>query len=86
MLSEEQKHDTDAYNIHDLNITRLVLEHLDEAIEMRRVLSGVYGVNLTSCWDAKLGSSIVEAAYVAAANRRMAETWDYANGEPLRSS
>ena len=33
-LNEDQKRTIDAYNVHDINITRLVLEHLDAAIEI----------------------------------------------------
>ena len=59
-----------------------MLQKLDEAIEMRRVLSGVYDVNLTSCWNAKLGSAILEAAYVTAANDRARQDWNPEDGEP----
>ena len=82
VLTEQQKREIDSYNIHDLDITRLVLQKLDEAIEMRRVLSGVYDVNLTSCWNAKLGSAILEAAYVKAANDRARQDWNPEDGEP----
>ena len=74
-LSEEQKRTIDAYNVHDINITRLVLEHLDAAIEMRRALGSQYGVNLTSRADAKLAEMIVKTAYTAAMNKKILAEW-----------
>ena len=53
-----------------------MLEHLDAAIEMRRVLGEQYGVNLTSRPDAKLAEIIVKTAYTAAMNQKILATWD----------
>ena len=65
-----------AYNVHDIAITRLVLEHLDAAIEMRRALGEQYGVNLTSRPDAKLAEMIVKTAYTAADERTDLAEWE----------
>ena len=75
-LTEDQKRAIDAYNVHDIAITRLVLEHLDAAIGMRRLLGEQYGVNLTSRPDAKLAEIIVKTTYTAAMNQKILATWD----------
>ena len=75
LLSGEQKAEIDTYNIHDMNLTRLVLEYLDRAIEMRRSLSERYHVNLTSHPTGKLGEAIVITAYEQEMNRRIAAAW-----------
>jgi hypothetical protein len=52
----------DAYNLHDLAIIRRVLEHLDAAIEMRRVLGLQCGVNLINHSDGRLGAILIDPA------------------------
>ena len=74
-LCDEQKRTIDAYNIHDIAVTRLVLEHLDAAIEMRRALGLQYGVNLISRADAKLAEMMVKTAYTAAMNEKILAQW-----------
>ena len=75
ILTDEQKSKIDTYNDHDLAITRLVLEHLSEALEMRRALGDVYGANLTALADAKLGEIIMRIAYTKAVNDRILAEW-----------
>ena len=74
ILTDQQKRETDAYNVHDMNLTRLVLEYLDKAVEMRRSLGERSGVNLTSHPTGKLGETIIIAAYQREMNRRIAAT------------
>ena len=80
-LDDEQKAKIDSYNQHDLNITRLVLEHLNEAIEMRVALGEQFNVSLTSRADATVGETIVKAAYTKAENDRIMAEWQQ-DGEP----
>jgi hypothetical protein len=75
LLIDEQKALIDSYNDHDIAITRLLVQHLDAALEMRRVLGEQYGVNLTSRADAKLAEIIVSTGYVKAMNDKIMEEW-----------
>ena len=85
VLTAEQKAIIDAYNLHDMNLTRLVLEYLDRAIEMRRKLGEHYHTNLTSHPTGKLGEAIVITAYQQEMNRRIAASWpDDEEPEPYR--
>ena len=69
VLTDEQKREIDEYNIHDLNITRMVLAKQDKVIEMRRVMSANLGVNVTSHAEAALGVAIIKTRYFAAMGR-----------------
>src|SRR5207248_3073501 len=71
VLTREQKHEIDAYNRHDLAITRLALASLDEAIEMRRVMSQEYGVNVTSMTDSTMGERLIIRAYESAMTAKL---------------
>lgn len=73
VLDAEQKVVIADYNNHDLAITRLVLKHLNAALEMRRVLGQQYEVSLTSRADAKLAEMIVATAYTKAMNAKLRE-------------
>jgi hypothetical protein len=63
MLTPAQIVEIDEYNLHDLAVTRLVLEHFDTDIETRRILGDQCGVNLTSHSNGRLGEAVVTAAY-----------------------
>ncbi len=81
-LTEEQKATIDAYNIHDINLTRLVLERLDKGIEMRRVMSEKYGINLTSDSNARLSERVVVTHYERLMQERVNATWNPEDDEP----
>ena len=76
LLTEQQKCRIHSYNVHDINITRLALQHLNEMIEMRRVLSAECRRNLTSMAESKLAETIVATTYTDSINQRLQAEWD----------
>jgi hypothetical protein len=68
ILTPAQADEVDAYNGHDLAVTRLVLEHYDTDIETRRILGDQCGVNLTSHSNGRLGETVVTSAYTRQVN------------------
>lgn len=75
-LTDEQKQTITDYNQHDLAVTRLVLEHADDRLEMRRQLTELYHTNLMSVSDAKLGETVIVTDYERQLNQLVRETAD----------